>query len=250
MVKAKLNNRFEIVLPEHRANREEWYKPPYWEAARLDSMNAHIGKGDVVYYVGAEIGEMPALCAVWGAEVALFEPNHTAWPVMRATWEANKLPPPLACYAGFVSNVHAPIPCDPNLELNRDLFKGHGWELEDGWPLFSKGDIVEAHGFSELSQEGDGLPQYKLDILVEEGLKPPTALIIDVEGSENQVLKGAKKTLEKYRPKIWLSLHPEMLFANWRVYSRNLRDFIINRGYTETFLDWAHEAHFYYEPSQ
>ena len=29
-------------------------------------MHNNIGKGDVVYYVGAEEGEMPALCQMWG----------------------------------------------------------------------------------------------------------------------------------------------------------------------------------------
>jgi hypothetical protein len=28
-----------------------------------------LAKGDVVYYVGAEEGEMVALCQMWGAEV-------------------------------------------------------------------------------------------------------------------------------------------------------------------------------------
>ncbi len=243
MVKSKLNGKYELYLPEHRANREEWHNEKGWEKARLESMHKHIGKGDVVYYVGAELGEMAALCQMWGAEVVLFEPNFSAWPSIKKTWEANKLKNPLACYAGFASNVHQPIPPKPDIAL----LNGKGWEIgEDGFPLSANGEIVEAHGFSELYLEADGLPQYRIDNLVAEGLKPPTVITADVEGADMQVLYGAKKTIEQYHPKIWMSWHPEFQFDQYGIYLRNARDWLIDRGYSETFLDYEHEIHMLY----
>lgn len=244
MVKTKLNGEYEMYLPEHRANRLEWHSEGGWERARLASMHKNIGKGDVVYYVGAELGEMAALCAMWGAEVVNFEPNFSAWPSIYQTWKANNLPEPLANYAGFCSNVHQPTPPQPD----KDLLGGKGWEIqEDGYPKSAHGEIIEAHGFSELYQEADGLPQYRIDNLVAEGLKPPTVITFDCEGSDWEVLKGAEETLKKYKPKIWASIHPEFMFAQFGQYSGDFRNWIKDLGYSEQYLDYKHELHMYYE---
>lgn len=241
LVKTKLNNMWELYLPEHRANRTEW-QTTGWEKPRLLSMSKHIGKNDVVYYVGAELGEMSALCALWGAEVVNFEPNKTAWPSIYNTFKVNHLTA-LKNYYGFCSNVHKPTPSNPD----RDL--GNIWEIqEDGYPICAHGEIYENHGFSELYQESDGLPQYRIDNLVAEGLKPPTVITFDCEGSDWEVLKGAEETIKKYKPKIWASIHPEFMFHQFGQYSRDFRNWIIDMGYKEHYLDYQHELHTYYEP--
>ncbi len=246
MVKAKLNHRFPIILPKHRADRPEWYTEQGWEKKRMESMNEHLDKGDVIYYVGAELGEMPALCQMWGAEVVLFEPNHSAWPSIRAIWEANKLSLPLYMFAGFASTKTQLEPPAPDMAL----YEGKGYTIaNDRWPIYSQGEIIEAHGFSELDKEADGLPQIAIDDLVfGANLKPPTAITLDVEGAEYAVLKGAEQTLKQYHPKIWLSLHPEFLFDKYNMYAGDLRKWIKDLGYKETLLDYQHEVHLFYEP--
>ena len=89
MIKTILNGEFEMVLPKHRADRPEWHSEAGWEKLRLKSMHERIGKGDVVYYVGSEQGEFPALCQMWGAEVVLFEPNPKVWSHLPLTWTSN-----------------------------------------------------------------------------------------------------------------------------------------------------------------
>jgi uncharacterized membrane protein YkgB len=74
----ELNQLDYLILPEHRAARPEWRSERGWEKARHQSMKQHIGATDVVYYIGAELGEFPALCAKWGAALVLIEPNHYA----------------------------------------------------------------------------------------------------------------------------------------------------------------------------
>lgn len=245
MVETLINGNWKIVLPAHRAERTEYHSKKGWERERLDSMHEHIGKGDVVYYVGTELGEMAALCQIWGAEVVNFEPNSSAWPTIKRIWDANELSKPLANFAGFASNKHQPKPP----KADKALFKGMGWRNNrEGWPNFVDGDVIEAHGFSELYQEGDGLPQYKIDTLVEEGLKPPTVLTMDVEGSECQVLWGSEKTIVKYKPIIWMSWHPEFQFHQFNVYTRDMRNWIIDRGYREEYLAYDHEIHMVYFP--
>ena len=94
MVKAKLNGEFEILLPKHRADRPEWYTKRGWEKKRMASMFKNLNAIDTIYYVGAEEGEMAALCQMWGSRVVLFEPNPKAWSHIRAIWEANNLEKP------------------------------------------------------------------------------------------------------------------------------------------------------------
>jgi FkbM family methyltransferase len=231
MVKCILNGQYEITIPDHRAERPDWYTKEGWERARLDSIHAHTKKGDVMYYVGAEEGEMPALCQMWGAKIVLIEPNPKVWANIKATWKANKLSDPLS-FEGFASN-----------EDTRRLFKT---DLIKGFPGSSDDDVIGNHGFKELYLEAKNYPQVRVDDITKEH-EPPTQISIDVEGSEMEVLRGAEKTIDEHKPKIWLSLHPEFLFHQWGLYGRDVRNWIIDKGYSETLLDYKHEVHLFYE---
>ena len=233
MVKAILNGEWEMMLPKHRADRPEWYTEKGWEKLRLKSMHDGLGKGDVIYYVGAEEGEMSALCQIWGAEVVLFEPNPKVWSHMPAIWEANNLELPLATVPGFASDV--------TNNLAR-VYKGE-------FPPEAQQEIVAAHGFKELYLEGDYYGQVTIDVCVQHyGIKPPTAITLDVEGSEWKVLAGAYQTMKQHKPKIWLSGHPEFMFHQYGKYLAELRHWLKEEfGYEETLIDYQHEAHLYYE---
>ena len=230
MIPVKVNGQFDIVLPKHRADRPEWFSEKGWEKKRLESMHQNLGEGDIIYYVGSEEGEMPALCQMWGAKVMLFEPNDRVWANTAAIWEANGLTPPMATFQGFAANKTSektPV-------------------LLDGFPKSAEGAIIPDHAFRALNEPGD-IPQLKIDDLVKSELvPPPTALSMDVEGSEWEVLQGAEQVLRTYHPKIWLSLHPEFLFGQYNKYSYEVRRWLMDMGYTETLLDYQHEAHFFY----
>lgn len=230
MVKAKLNGAYEIILPKHRADRAEWYTEDGWEKKRLDHMHKHIGKGDVVYYVGSEEGEFPALCQMWGAEVILFEPNPKVWSNTKAIWEANGLDEPVT-FQGFCSEE------DKIVDMNG--------VLQHGFPKCADEEILSAHGFKELDKEADNYNQIRIDSIVSH---VPTVISIDVEGSEGHVLRGAIGVLEKHHPKIYLSLHPEFIHNQYGEWGAELRKWIIDLGYKETLLDYPlHEVHLYYE---
>jgi FkbM family methyltransferase len=210
------------LLPEHRAARPEW---PIWEFKRLESMHANIKEGDLVYYVGAEEGDMAALCALWGAKVVMFEPNDKVWPQIKAIWESNNLPRDMF-YPYFASSVTTTDKLNPK----------YTDELPDG-------ELIAGHGFKELKDTQD-IPQVKLDDI---NVPPPDVICLDVEGSEGHVLRGARRLLIERHPKIYLSLHPEFM-RDYKEWGAELRDWIINLGYKETLLDYPlHECHLLYE---
>jgi FkbM family methyltransferase len=232
MIKSVINGEFEIFLPEHRANRPEWYTEKGWERKRLQSMHSNLGPGDVIYYVGAEEGEFAALCQMWGAEVVVFEPNPKVWSHFPLLWSANNLELPLACIPGFAS--------DKINNLSRIYY--------NEWPTEVNDVIEAAHGFKELYLEGETYGQITIDSCVyDHGIKPPTAISLDVEGSEWRVLGGAEKVLREHKPKIWLSGHPEFMMQQWNEYLYDLRFWLWGLGYKETLLDYQHEVHLYYE---
>ena len=232
MKSVNINGKWPIILPDHRADRPEWHNPPYWEGARIQSLHDNLKPGDFIYYIGAEEGDMAGLIASWGVDIALFEPNDRVWPNIKAIWEANNLKTPIFTFLGFASNSNA------------EVSKG----LDLGWPKSADGPLIGDHGFKELIDPGD-IPQVSLDWFINDDLKP-TAISMDVEGSEFLVLRGAEKTIRKYKPKLWISIHPEFQWRLYNQYSAEMRDWIIKLGYKEVLLDYPlHEAHFLYLPA-
>jgi len=250
MVSRYLNGAHKITLPKHRADRPDWYSEKGWEKKRLEVLKLEVkrqvkaGVTPVVYYVGAEEGEMPALCQMWGAKVVMFEPNPKVLPNIKAIWQANNLEDPLGFFIGFASNVTEMNP------PNRDpLAVG----FSNGWGEAAEGEVIGDHGFKELYLEADAFPQIKIDDVytqdwgTKEMLPPPTIITFDCEGSEWQVMKGAEETLKKYKPTIFASISPEFMFHQFNQYSRDFRNWLIGFGYEETILDYQHELHTVYE---
>lgn len=242
MTKAKLNGEFEIIIPDHRAARPDWYTEEGWERPRLKALHEEIKlqnnshtKKPVVYYVGAEEGEMPALCQMWGAHVAMFEPNPKVWPNIKAIWEANQLDDPLMAFWGFASN-------ETRMVDGYDIHAG-------GWPECADNEVIGNHGFKELYLEAENYNQIKLDDVYDQGLVPsPTIITFDCEGSDWEVMKGAETLLKQYRPVIFASIHPEFMFHQFNQYSRDFRNWLIGFGYNEEVIDYKHELHTIYRP--
>lgn len=243
---------WKLKVPPHRV--EQWKHD--WEKKRLSALYTLVKEGTVVYYVGAESGDIPALLAKWGASLYLFEPNHTAWPTIKTIFDMNKLERPDGLFAMFAG---AETELKPK-NADKDLFGGEGWKLIDdekdpcnNWPRYANDEIREV-GFSNLSEEKDGLPIVAIDDVVSQidpmtgmGTKIPNIISIDVEGAEMEVLKGAEATIDNFKPTIFLSLHPELLIQQYGIYGREVRDWIINKGYTETLLEYEHEVHLLYK---
>jgi FkbM family methyltransferase len=239
MVRTILNGRDVLSLPSHRAYLTAWRDG--WEVARIESMRGRLGRGDIVYDVGAEQGDMPALWASWGCDVVPVEPNPKVWPSIRACFEANDLRPPSAYWVGFASDQDRwPDAYDPGV-------------ARDGWPACAFDTLDPTAGFAHLSQQGDTIPQVTLDSLANRSGLMPSALTIDVEGAELRVLKGATMILDRGRPWVWVSIHQDRQWMSEQYPGEGevaVRSFMRDLDYWPERLGRDHELHLLFTPRE
>lgn len=239
MVPTVIAEQWTLLLPRHRAERAEpwgsWW--PTWERPRLESMRRNLHPGDLVFDIGAEEGDFPALWASWGCDVVLVEPNPRVWPNIRAIWEANELPDPRG-WVGF---------CGAANDWDRP-----GWaaqvEPRDGWPECAYGPVIGDHGFLNLWERPD-VPVITIDTLASiHGA--PDVITIDVEGAEFEVLKGATGILETARPLLYVSVHPAFMFDSYQHTVDELVGWLAEHGYRREHLGAGHEWHELFYPSE
>lgn len=235
MVRTEINGQWSLMLPEHRAARPEWdIANGGWERERLDAMHAVIRPGHVVWDVGAEEGDMSALFVLWGADVVLAEPNPLVWPNIRAIFEGNRLRNPLWCWPGFFADRAR----DP-------LHPGYGL-----WPESAYGPVIGDHGFCRVEERPD-LLQTTIDATVAAGVPAPHVITMDVEGAEHLVLAGAAETLERYRPHVFVSVHPEFMHAHYGLPDGlgTVLELMAGCGYGDgQLLAVDHEQHWWWAP--
>ena len=223
MRRVTVNGRWPLQVPDHLS---VWDRPDGWEVERLAAMHDAIGHGSTVLYVGAADGDMPALLASWGASMVLIEPGERVWANIRAVWDANRLRPPVACFPGFAYDV------------TRGLVR----HLE--WPASSAGPMIDDHGFRNFVERPE-IPSIRIDDLAGQNGLAPTDISVDVEGSEWRVLRGAEWVLETYRPRLWVSIHPDFMWELLRDSATEMNRWIRERGYRG---QWIHELHMLYTP--
>lgn len=236
MVRTSINNTWELTLPDYRARRPEWND---WETARLNAINATIKPTDIVLEVGAEEGDLTALVASWVPRggIYIFEPNPRVWTTIRKIWEANDLALPLSWFVGFASNTIDLSPSKNNVKDGN----------RDGWPECAYNRATARHGERHLTRrKNNSTPQTKLDDWLK-GKKLPNIIMIDVDGGELEVLKGAAHTLITSSPTIFVSVHPDFMMKHLGQYEIELHNYLKELGYIGTHLGYDHEHHWFYE---
>lgn len=228
MIPTTINGKWDLLLPEHRANRPEWdIKNGGWEVERLDALHDAIKPGMTIVEVGAEEGDITALLGQWvGKEgtVFMFEPNPKVIPNIKAIWEANKVPANFymsQCFAADTTNV---------VVKWGEGFINH-------WPECANGEIIGDHGFMNLS-ERDDIPRVMLDQLPYQ----PDIINIDCEGSELRVLKGAENQLKRGTT-VFVSVHDAFMAQMYDEYAADLFKYMKDLGYKYELLAYDHELH-------
>lgn len=220
-----------FLLPEPLAS---WDVFDYWERERFHSMRDNLKKGDVLFDIGTEQGWCNLLYAefVGPENMVLIEPTQEFWPNIKAIWKKNNLPNPKACV--------------PVLFSDKNTHDYDYRDFVDGWPKNSDDELIDRNKYQYIHENSEQIPEVTLDHYVMTSGVVPDALTMDVEGAELLILKGAKKTIEKYHPKVWISVHPDLGLRDYGVKREETLKFMEDLGYFGKLLATDHEEHWYF----
>ena len=188
-----------------------------WEAGSIHAVADHLSPDGTFIDVGAHIGYYSLKAATMtgpNGHVISVEPNPQTLPKLRRNIEASN--------ARTVSVF--PVACAAS-ETTLQFFAAP--ESNTGESSLSK---------ENASQEGTAPAAYEvrarpLDAIVKEAkLDRVDVIKIDVEGAEFEVLKGAAKTLDEYRPVLIIELVPEQL-KSMGASVEQVTQFLASHGY-------------------
>lgn len=181
--------RFEITLPQDKA-----FWAGTFESEFACALAECVRPNDICYDIGGHRGYMTGVMALAGAaRVMVFEPLPAN---VAALQRLGQLNPKLA----FQVEPAAVGRCDGHARFKVMSDQSMG-------KLAASPFQTEAVAARELEVQ-----VRRLDSLVFEAKFPPPNLIkIDVEGAELDVLAGAARTLERYRPRLFIEAHSAAL---------------------------------------
>jgi FkbM family methyltransferase len=192
-----LNHRYELVAPRKTVDgatfRSYELVNKHGGDRLLAALCRSVESGDVVVDAGANTGVYALAVAATrpDASVVAFEPSPTVVEQCRTNVRAN----------GFEDRVDV---------------RAVGLGSEAGEATFYRSTYDELGSFNagnagawEASvEEAVSVPVATVDGLVADGeMPPPDHLKVDVEGFEHEVLAGARETLRRHRPVVYLEVH-------------------------------------------
>lgn len=236
LVETLINGKWRLNLLPHRAERPEW---PWWEAHTLALANHLIKPESVVWDIGGEEGDFPALWGSWGANVVIVEPNPYVWTQIRLHWEANCVDDEFDEGPWFLPVVG--LASDVTVEAEPDYPIGS----RGGWPEVAYGEVFPAHGFRHIWEHSGVSPQFRLDDL---GLPDPDVVMMDIEGGEFHALRGMERTLIEARPHLVVSVHSEFMMELYGERSEDLVAWVASMGYDWRLICTDHEQHVWFSP--
>ncbi len=169
-----------------------------YEPEKSGAIRAHVKPGDVVFDIGAHVGYFTVLMserAGPGGRIFAFEPRPLNQRFLARHLRVN------GC-------------------TNVEVFPTSVGDREGPARL----DTSTGTGTGRISPTGQvPVQMLTIDGLVESGrLPPPDFVKIDVEGGEMDVLRGARETLERYRPLMVLATHGDEIDAECHAFLEEL----------------------------
>lgn len=206
---------FGIRLPFRFRN---YYEADY-EIEHINFFKQHIKQNSIVLDIGAQLGLMSKVFSdLTGAsgKVFAFEPAPNTYEILCKTIEMN-----------MMGHIATPVQKAVSDKKGMTKFYISKMVLD---PANSLVDYKRKHNF-----QGIDVAVISVDDFVSEQSLPKVDFIkIDAEGAEYQVLQGAQKTMQKYRPVIHLALHPAAL-KNFGSSMNQIYNFIVSNDYEMLF---------------
>lgn len=151
----------------------------------------HVKKGDVVYDIGGNCGQMALYFSVWagpGGSVYTFEPAPHNMQTLRKNVELNQM-----------RNVEIVVAAVASDSQPRTFCFDSEWHT-----MGTLRDVmIKPDAWATTFQ----VPCVTLDELLLDGSRPPQLIKIDVEGAGLGVIEGAANLIENWLPKIYFVLH-------------------------------------------
>jgi FkbM family methyltransferase len=155
-----------------------------WETALTNYLKDRIGRGGIAIDVGANMGWFSCLFASRGARVHAFEPNPRLQRILRKNIFLNAGQRTQECAV----NQCAVSDYEGSVEMRFPHWLVGGANL---------GDFDQQPFLDSLIPEGVPTPVVTLDAYVDRfGLGPVSILKVDIEGFEENALRGAEKTID------------------------------------------------------
>ena len=189
----------------------EWCYEKYkilFEVGDIGVLRSLIKPGTTVIDVGANIGFFTRHFGRWvsgGGHVIAVEPEETNFARLNWTIARHML-------TAVVETIQA-VAAETNGTLKLEINPSH--------PADHK-----------ISEQGIPVRAVSLDTLLEERQWPPVSLIkIDVQGAEERVLRGGRKTIERFHPALFLEIDDEAL-RRMNSDAEKLLRLLTNEGYS------------------
>jgi hypothetical protein len=220
-----------------------------YEPNVFNSVRKLLPPGSLIFDVGAYDGiTSDILATIVGPEnVVIVEPGEMDWATIWAYWNAHGHGAPRATYAGFLNDSDRPG-LDPRSVVHVGKFP----------PEADQSIVAQAEeglNFRLLSDrekypEVMARPWLKLDT-VTSIVGSPAGVVMDVEGAELLVLRGAEETLRSNRPFVWAEIHPKLMHDFFMMSDFNLHVLMQELGYQETLLgSKINEEHWLFVPEE
>jgi len=215
-----------VRLAGHPVKLDPRFATQSWEATETESYRAFVSEihsGDVVYDVGAQLGTYAILavqCSAPNGRAVAYEPMDGSRKFL---------------------NLHLRLNQVENQVIVRSFCcgsqAGTARLYHDAGKIDGDCSLVPRTG-----SEHSDVKLVTLDSEVSELGLIPSVIKIDVEGWEWEVLKGARRTLERYRPCLLLSLHPPAL-TELGVSDGAVLSWLEELGYKWQTIARDHEVH-------
>lgn len=221
---------YQLWLPEPLAS---WDVFSYWERERIECMRENLKKGEVLFDIGTESGWCNIIYAdmVGPENMVLIEPTREFWGNIITTWNKHFKVPPLHSYWGLFSD-----------KTRSDYEKGFNI-----WQDAQHDDLIDKNKYQYIHSHSEDITSIELDAFVSETGIIPDAITIDVEGAEWKVFSGAELTLKTHKPKLFISIHPDLMKQDYKKDYKEFIKYIESFGYKGKYLAKDHELHYFFE---